>query len=84
MLDPVRFAQPGDRARLAGSLALSTPEIRAAYLNRAPEHEALVLRRRIYAFGPADWCLWPRGLVAVFDPLREMAVISALTARWPP
>ena len=29
----------GDRAWLAGSLALSTPEARAAYLRHAPEHE---------------------------------------------
>jgi len=29
----------GDRAWLAGSLALSTPETRAAYLRDAPEHE---------------------------------------------
>ena len=29
----------GDRAWLAGSLALSTPKARAAYLNRAPERE---------------------------------------------
>jgi hypothetical protein len=29
----------GDRAWLAGSLALSTPDARAAYLRHAPEHE---------------------------------------------
>jgi hypothetical protein len=29
----------GDRAWLAGSLALSTPRARAAYLNHAPERE---------------------------------------------
>ncbi len=29
----------GDRAWLAGSLALSTPEARIAYLDQAPEHE---------------------------------------------
>jgi hypothetical protein len=29
----------GDRAWLAGSLALSTPEARAAYLGQDPEHE---------------------------------------------
>ena len=29
----------GDRAWVAGSLTLSTPEVRAAYVSRAPEHE---------------------------------------------
>jgi hypothetical protein len=33
------WATRGDRARLAGSLALSTPEIQGAYLSRAPERE---------------------------------------------
>jgi hypothetical protein len=32
-------AARGDRAWLAGSLALSTPEVRAAYVSRAPERE---------------------------------------------
>lgn len=35
----VDCAARGDRAWLAGSLALSTPEIRGAYLSRAPERE---------------------------------------------
>ena len=33
------YAARGDRAWLAGSLVLSMPEARAAYLNRAPERE---------------------------------------------
>jgi len=33
------WAARGDRAWLAGSLALSAPEARAAYLRHAPEHE---------------------------------------------
>ena len=32
-------AARGDRAWLAGSLTLSTPEVRAVYVSRTPEHE---------------------------------------------
>lgn len=71
------YAGRDDRARLAGSLALSTPGIRPAYLSRAPRStSSLVLRRRIYAFRSNVGACGHAALVAVSDPSMWMDIIS--------
>lgn len=61
----------GDRAWLAGSLALSTAEARAAYLRQAPEHELAGAPETDLRSGPDGW------------PRRFWQFAAAATGRWP-
>src|SRR5260370_7599425 len=80
-------AARGDRAWLAGSLALSTPEVRAAYVSRAPERELAgapetdleIMRRwRGAAVGFENWVLWGSLPRAPKDPV----FVSGIRINW--
>ncbi len=66
-----RFSR-GDRAWLAGSLALSTPEARAAYLGQAPEHE-------LAGAPETDLSIWPVRRLMLG---ASMASAASTTGRW--
>ena len=62
----------GDRAWLAGSLALSTAQARAAYMRQAPEHELAGAPETDLRSEPDDW------------PRRFRQFAAAATGQWPP
>jgi hypothetical protein len=70
-------AARGDRAWLAGSLALSIPEVRSSYLTCLQSASLLVLRRRIYPVGARAGACGLAGLVAVSDPSMDGSFIRS-------